>query len=81
MSQEQQKRCHVYDLIRIFSNFGSISPIFGQILKCSMVTKWHQLESISRYANESGIAKKIATIRDFHLHLPVNSTLSIFDQK
>ena len=38
-------------------NFGSISPIFDQILKCLMVTKWHQPESISGYANESRTAK------------------------
>ena len=36
-----------------FINFGSIpSPIFSHILKCSILTKWHQLESMSGHANE-----------------------------
>ena len=42
----------------VFINFGLISPIFRQILKCSMVTKWYQLESMSEHANESEMAKR-----------------------
>ena len=40
-------------------NFGIIPPIFGQILKCSLMTKWYQLESMSGHANKSGTAKKL----------------------
>ena len=54
-------------------NFGIIPPTFGQILKCSLMTKWYQLESMSGHANKSGTAKN-RNLRHFHLHLPVNST-------
>ena len=39
-------------------NFGSISPIFGHISKCSMMPTWHQPVSLSGYTRESETAKK-----------------------
>ena len=57
MSQEQQKIAILW-FDYAFINFGSISPIFGQIFQCSMVTKWHQLEFVAGNGNESGTAKR-----------------------
>ena len=55
------KKMHLCDLIILLSIFESISPIFMffcQILKCSMLTKWHQPEYMVRNGKEPGTVKR-----------------------
>ena len=76
------KRCHLCDLILLFSILGQFhpAPIFVQILKSSMMTKLHQPESKARNGNESGTAKKMSCLRSDHVIFNFGSISPIFGQ-
>ena len=62
------------------SIFGSISPMFGHISKCSMTPTWHQPVSMAGYTRESQTAKNRNYTRlpsPMSILLFVNSTATL----
>ena len=59
---KQKKKKHFHDLIMLLSILGQVRPILCQILKRSMVVKWHQPEFMAGNGNKSGTEKKIPSL-------------------